>query len=582
MNSFWAMSLIIALVGSGQAMAKDKGEGKIPIAGVAKGEFSINPGQSIDESLSSGDDQFDDDTYYDQYNLSWPGGDLSITMDSADFDEYLIVFEPPGYPDGNRVDVDSQTGTPAEVYQRSNAPQGSYTIWANSYEPSTGNYRISVSQSDAPTLTPTPTSTPTECPTPSAPSNPSPADGSVAIPTDVNLSWSAKSIPKVIYGTDDRMEVYELQNPDLLAAADATMLIVGLSYLNDNQDGTYTIDNESFTDYIERRDGSPLCPDEPYRLQPVPGNCTGFLVGDDLVVTAGHCMEGSGDCGSNAFVFGFDMIDANTPRLTIDSSEIYYCTEIIDRAQSGTGPDWALVRLDRPVTGHKPLEIRRTGKIADGQGLVIMGHPVGLPKKIAGNAAVRSNSAGSYFVANLDSYSGNSGSPVFNAQDLVVEGVLVRGNNDFQLNGNCYESVRCSDTGCRGEDCTRTTEFASLVPELPNLTYTVFFGECGSLSELGSTTQPTWDLPMLNLGTNYCWQIQVTNGCGNSLLGPVWSFTTEGETPTETPTATPTATEPGGTVTPTVNVAADINGDKVIDSLDLIEVLDNWMRVVPQ
>ena len=36
-----------------------------------------------------------------------------------------------------------------------------------------------------------------------------------------------------------------------------------------------------------------------------------------------------------------------------------------------------------------------------------------------------------YFTANLDTYRGNSGSPVFNAITHKVEGVLVRGEQDF-------------------------------------------------------------------------------------------------------------------------------------------------------
>ncbi|WP_420540401.1 S46 family peptidase (plasmid) [Paenibacillus polymyxa] len=57
-------------------------------------------------------------------------------------------------------------------------------------------------------------------------------------------------------------------------------------------------------------------------------------------------------------------------------------------------------------------------------------------------AAVRDNPPNAFFVANLDTYGGNSGSPVFNSDTHEVEGILVR-----------------------GEDCTRTTEFAHLVSD---------------------------------------------------------------------------------------------------------------------
>jgi len=110
------------------------------------------------------------------------------------------------------------------------------------------------------------------------------------------------------------------------------------------------------------------------------------------------------------------------------------------------------------------LTIRRDGKIAGNQPVHIIGHPVGLPAKYAAGAQVRDNSSAAYFVANLDSFGGNSGSPVFNAETHFVEGVLVRGDTDFVPHGQCSVALVCPTGGCRGEDCTRTTEFAHLVP----------------------------------------------------------------------------------------------------------------------
>ena len=105
-----------------------------------------------------------------------------------------------------------------------------------------------------------------------------------------------------------------------------------------------------------------------------------------------------------AVVFGFVMLDANTPVLTIDESEIYYCSEVIAR-QIGN-PDWALIRLDREVTGHSPLDVRREDTVADGQELLVIGHLIGLPRKYAGGATVRENTASGYFQANSDTYTG--------------------------------------------------------------------------------------------------------------------------------------------------------------------------------
>ena len=70
-----------------------------------------------------------------------------------------------------------------------------------------------------------------------------------------------------------------------------------------------------------------------------------------------------------------------------------------------------------------------------------------------------------FFVANLDTYGGNSGSPVFASDTNRVEGILVRGETDFeQTPAGCQISLVCPTSGCRGEDITRTTQFSSLVP----------------------------------------------------------------------------------------------------------------------
>ena len=123
------------------------------------------------------------------------------------------------------------------------------------------------------------------------------------------------------------------------------------------------------------------------------------------------------------------------------------------------------MRLDRAAVGRKPVKLRSTGKINDKQSLFVIGHPCGLPQKYAPRARVRDNTPAPFFVANLDTYGGNSGSPVFNSTSSTVEGILVRGENDFVSQGTCYVSMVCPTTGCRGEDVTRATVLAGSIPK---------------------------------------------------------------------------------------------------------------------
>ncbi len=269
--------------------------------------------------------------------------------------------------------------------------------------------------------------------------------------------------PKVIYGDDDRIDVYQETDPQRLAWTNATCALINESRLTQHADGSWEITSLG----AFRRFNMEPCEHEPFADQPVAASCTGFMVGDDIIVTAGHCYS-STSLESIRFVFGFWMLDATTPRFHFDESEVYYGVEIISRAGSGN-EDHAVVRVDRPITapGAHPLEMRTTDSIQPGEFVGVIGHPSGMPMKLAfGNTYVRSSSHSAYFVANLDTYGGNSGSPVFNQQTGLVEGILVRGATDFVRNyeDNCFESnVYGNDEG-RGEDVTKTTVFVLEVP----------------------------------------------------------------------------------------------------------------------
>jgi hypothetical protein len=159
------------------------------------------------------------------------------------------------------------------------------------------------------------------------------------------------------------------------------------------------------------------------------------------------------------------MKDSSTPRTSFTADDVYEGAALIGRKLTASQTDWALVRLARSVVGRSPVAFRTAGKIAASQKLFVIGHPCGLPQKYAPGASVRNNTPAAFFVANLDTYGGNSGSPVFNATNIQVEGILVRGENDFVNNGSCYVSLVCPTTGCRGEDVTRATEWSGKVPK---------------------------------------------------------------------------------------------------------------------
>lgn len=219
-----------------------------------------------------------------------------------------------------------------------------------------------------------------------------------------------------------------------------------------------------------------LCPNEKFRDQTLGAFCSGSLVGEDLVMTAGHCVKTEEDCKNIKMVFGYRVASAGAaPTTSIPASDVYTCAGIVTRFLGGNGinptgqsagSDYALVKLDRKVTGRKPLAINR-GAVAKGAKVYVIGHPVGLPLKVTGNASVRDASQAGYFVTDLDTFGGNSGSPVFNLKTNKIEGILVRGDTDFvESPAGCTTMATYEQTGGRGEDVTKVSELSAKIPQL--------------------------------------------------------------------------------------------------------------------
>ncbi len=274
------------------------------------------------------------------------------------------------------------------------------------------------------------------------------------------FSMNANAIQKVIYGEDNRRDVYEVTNPLFLKMARSTAALIPSR-------GVQT--NGNMTKIVGRTLGAQmgLCESEPFFEQTAAANCSGFLVAPNILVTAGHCVEGrwgqAADCHKYKYVFGFETTHQGQTEYSVPSENVYSCKRIIKSIlDQSTRMDYAVIELDRPVVGREPMPFRKQGKIADGQEVVVIGHPSGIPTKIADGAFVRNNSRDVYFSASLDTYGGNSGSAVFNVTTGEIEGILVRGDTDYVRRNGCVVSNQCSMDGCRGEDVTRITNVAEI------------------------------------------------------------------------------------------------------------------------
>lgn len=262
----------------------------------------------------------------------------------------------------------------------------------------------------------------------------------------------------IVFGDDHRVEFGALTDPRLVGWANATATLVSDGGIGCSATSC-TLATTPFTHGDVGGRFLPLCPDERFLNQSAGGGCTAFLVGPDLVATAGHCLETQAACDVTNVAFGFTA-DANgtNARTTLPRGDVYACVDLVAQVFDGgtTGDDWALFRTDRAVTGRTPLDVRRVGTVANDAALVSMGHIHSLPLKVTTSGAVRENFPSTpKFQTNLDASPGNSGSPVIDVQSGLVEGIVTSGPTpDFTAvvrNGvECATARVCSDTtGCQ-------------------------------------------------------------------------------------------------------------------------------------
>ncbi len=266
------------------------------------------------------------------------------------------------------------------------------------------------------------------------------------------ISFNTKAGIDVIYGKDNRQDVYQVSNSLHLTLAKSTAGMVQASMFERASNKNFF----NLKDVATLEKSQNVCPNESFSQQSTAAMCSGFLVGPDTLVTAGHCFKSFATpeqvCKSFAWVFDLDMKSStHNPTKDIPLSNIYLCKQVV-AAELSDKTDFAVIKLDRKVTGRAPLKLRTSGKISNSTQLVVIGHPSGLPTKIAPGGKVTKNIDPTRFSTTLDTFHGNSGSAVFDATNGLVEGILIQGKTDYVLSNkndskSCMVLNKCDENG---------------------------------------------------------------------------------------------------------------------------------------
>jgi hypothetical protein len=131
-------------------------------------------------------------------------------------------------------------------------------------------------------------------------------------------SFTKNLNPDVIYGIDDRLEFYESPDEYMRKMSHSVAAKIMDSNFIDVGDGTYKLINKTLAD-------KNICQEEKFVHDPTNANCSSFLIGPDLLATAGHCVLTEDQCQNHQWVFDYLYTSENHNEFVFNNEQMYRC-----------------------------------------------------------------------------------------------------------------------------------------------------------------------------------------------------------------------------------------------------------------
>lgn len=191
---------------------------------------------------------------------------------------------------------------------------------------------------------------------------------------------------------------------------------------------------------------SKMCNGFEFEDQPMMSNCTGTLVGPDLLLTAGHCVKIQNFCKRFKWVFDYKIDHTQSTGVSSfdgvnqirNSSEIYSCDRVVKKVHSKIPiygiifrPDVALVKLDKVVKNRKIVQVDLDYEPKKDDQIFLLSYPYGLPQKYS-EGQIEQKITNSITMAKIAALGGSSGGPIFSKDTNKIISVLVRGPKLFK------------------------------------------------------------------------------------------------------------------------------------------------------